>query len=326
MEIFGILVYKNSMNIGDEIQSVAAAEILRSIGIKIEALIDRDTGSIVYDENLLKLINNPLIDSSSSSSLSNHIVSKSLYERKITTSHCNVIYNGWFDGNYCLWPPPTYVNPFLISLHVNEVSKDDSYKWLDKYKRSFMSLADPSLSVFYLNKSVGCRDPHTYKLMKDVAESYISGCLTTTLCCAQLTTSSRSGIYLVDVPASKLKLVPKNILDASMELTHVYEGNSDDHIGKFERAYELLNLYARARLVITSRLHCALPCVAYGTTVVFCHDTTDVRIVGLADSLPQLSENLDWSSLHSDNYSEHYAESALLMRKKVIMWALNNRC
>ena len=34
-------------------------------------------------------------------------------------------------------------------------------------------------------------------------------------------------------------------------------------------AEDLLNKYARAKMVITSRIHCALPCLALGTPVIF---------------------------------------------------------
>lgn len=40
---------------------------------------------------------------------------------------------------------------------------------------------------------------------------------------------------------------------------------------RFQRAEDLLDRYQRARLVVTSRLHCALPCVAMGVPVVFLH-------------------------------------------------------
>ncbi|HEY0092602.1 MAG TPA: polysaccharide pyruvyl transferase family protein, partial [Flavobacterium sp.] len=41
------------------------------------------------------------------------------------------------------------------------------------------------------------------------------------------------------------------------------------HEEKFAMAEDLLNKYARAKLVITSRIHCALPCLAMGTPVIF---------------------------------------------------------
>jgi polysaccharide pyruvyl transferase WcaK-like protein len=38
---------------------------------------------------------------------------------------------------------------------------------------------------------------------------------------------------------------------------------------KFEIADTLLRKYAKAKLVVTSRIHCALPCLAMGTPVIF---------------------------------------------------------
>src|SRR5690606_30999823 len=38
---------------------------------------------------------------------------------------------------------------------------------------------------------------------------------------------------------------------------------------KFKMAETLLKKYAKAKLVITSRIHCALPCLAMGTPVIF---------------------------------------------------------
>lgn len=42
---------------------------------------------------------------------------------------------------------------------------------------------------------------------------------------------------------------------------------------KFKYAKSLLDRYARARFCVTSRIHCALPCVAMGTPVVFVNPT-----------------------------------------------------
>ena len=42
-----------------------------------------------------------------------------------------------------------------------------------------------------------------------------------------------------------------------------------DGVGTKIEIANLLNKYARAKLVITSRIHCALPCLAMGTPVIF---------------------------------------------------------
>lgn len=59
---------------------------------------------------------------------------------------------------------------------------------------------------------------------------------------------------------------------------------------RFERAEELLRMYSEARLVITSRIHCALPSLGLGTPVVFLRNDDDgavssCRFDGLLDLL-----------------------------------------
>jgi hypothetical protein len=67
-------------------------------------------------------------------------------------------------------------------------------------------------------------------------------------------------------------------------LTHVEFSN--DAMGRFARASVLLDRYKRARLVVTSRLHCALPCLAFGTPVIFIESAADAyRFNGLRELL-----------------------------------------
>jgi len=42
-----------------------------------------------------------------------------------------------------------------------------------------------------------------------------------------------------------------------------------DSLARFTAAYQLMEMYASAKLVATQRIHCALPCVAMGTPVIF---------------------------------------------------------
>ena len=48
----------------------------------------------------------------------------------------------------------------------------------------------------------------------------------------------------------------------------------------------MLRIYEQADLVLTSRIHCALPCLGMGTPVVlFANDAGDLRFPGLIDWL-----------------------------------------
>jgi hypothetical protein len=76
-----------------------------------------------------------------------------------------------------------------------------------------------------------------------------------------------------------------------------------DYAGKTRLANTLLDVYARAKLVITTRLHCALPCLALGTPVVFLHEryAEDRRFDGLREYLrgygpDAQSADIDWEN------------------------------
>jgi len=84
------------------------------------------------------------------------------------------------------------------------------------------------------------------------------------------------------------KLIPKYIRDQAEYIEHeIPEGlDQNDMYARQKFVKEtLLNKYAQAKLVITSRLHCALPCVAFNTPCIALYSGlhTDNRWGGLKD-------------------------------------------
>jgi len=68
-------------------------------------------------------------------------------------------------------------------------------------------------------------------------------------------------------------------------------------------AQKRLDEYAQAKLVITSRIHCALPCLAFGTPVIFIHQNlADPRFSGLLE------------------YLHHYSVSNILTGNTIVDW------
>jgi hypothetical protein len=66
----------------------------------------------------------------------------------------------------------------------------------------------------------------------------------------------------------------KNFIDSDLLKKAIYinqepPANTYTDAQKFEMAETILKKYAKAKLVITSRIHCALPCLAMGTPVIF---------------------------------------------------------
>lgn len=77
--------------------------------------------------------------------------------------------------------------------------------------------------------------------------------------------------------------IPNHILEESMSVSHKVPNNLPEKV-KFIYARYLPNLYKEnAKLMITTRLHCALPCIAMGIPVVFFGDESNHRIVLLKD-------------------------------------------
>lgn len=123
---------------------------------------------------------------------------------------------------------------------------------------------------------IGARDTKTLAFLRENGiQALFSACMTMTL---SLPKMKRDGsVLIVDVDAEKqLKgLVPDSVLDKSIFLTQKLLGqDADDNVLRFVLAFERLLAYSRARLVITNRLHVAMPCVALGTPVIFVHGKT----------------------------------------------------
>lgn len=66
------------------------------------------------------------------------------------------------------------------------------------------------------------------------------------------------------------KLLDKDVFDQAIFITQYHEGNEyKSEEERFLRANELLRKYASAKYVITSRIHCALPCLGFQTPVIY---------------------------------------------------------
>jgi Polysaccharide pyruvyl transferase len=196
-----------------------------------------------------------------------------------------LVSNGWFLHNTGAWPPSRDIDPIFISMHI---AKPDL-------------LTPENIAYFQKHEPIGCRDTHTLRLLQNAGiEAYFSGCLTLTLhnpygdeerdipaviCDSHL---SEGRDYPPSAPRLLKKLVPEEILRKAIRVEQECSpANLLDYRRKAIMAEGLLDLYARARVVITSRLHCALPCIAMGTPVVFLHRNYDhdTRFDGLREYL-----------------------------------------
>lgn len=199
-----------------------------------------------------------------------------------------MILNGWFMHMPENWPPSPQIDPLFVSFHMNHHLEDAMLK---DGKAEYLKKFGP----------IGCRDLFTAnKLQKYGIDAYYSSCLTTTLDLKYKSEEKDGKVYVVDplwlypnsakifsnyrtflksflngdimkinsVQNTLKSLFTKDVLADAEYLTQVYPEHESEEL-RFKRAEDLLHKYAKARLVITSRIHCALPCLALGTPVIF---------------------------------------------------------
>jgi len=181
-----------------------------------------------------------------------------------------LVMNGWFSHTpgVC-FPPNRNIIGLFWGFHVTD------------WNNSWEYLLKPS-SLSYLRKfePIGCRDTETMRrLTKAGIDSFYSKCLTLTF--PKRKSVPKNGINIL-VDADHIPL-PASIKKDSLSVSHQVPWRLSENI-KFIYARHLLHLYGeRAKLIVTTRLHCALPCVAMGIPVVFFGDEKDYRISLLKD-------------------------------------------
>ena len=184
-----------------------------------------------------------------------------------------LIINGFFsirEGNkFC----SDEINPLFISYHINNNNIDN--RMIEHLKK---------------NQPIGCRDHHTYKFLSGIGvKSYFSSCVTTTLNRKYFIHDSNinEGIIFTDFKFGKYPRADnyiKNLKAYNFSnityLTHKFNTNLTQ-LQRFKLAYNILQKYAKAKLVITTRIHATLPCLSFRTPVIFINQKFRNRYAGL---------------------------------------------
>jgi hypothetical protein len=224
--LYGLLSHEGTNNLGDEIQSLAAAQFLP----RIDQLVRRED-----------LSGDPGGDGPT-----------------------KLLLNGWFMHRSRRWPPNKKILPLITSFHV---SQHRSQRW-QMWSPAQVLLAPWNIGYLRNHGPIGARDRATLALLRrHEVESYYSGCLTLTFL-ARDEAEVGERIVACDLDGELLGTVAKKIRKPPIVTTHA-DTTTIHEIDRFRKAIRLLRTYATAKSVITTRLHCALPCLAIGTPVLF---------------------------------------------------------
>lgn len=229
---YAIFSYDGMHNIGDDIQSLAAAQFLPSIDCRIPR--------------------------------------ECLNQFTAREKHLLVM-NGWFCYYPENWPPSNSIQPVFFGFHVSGAPGTR-----DKFSSAEM------VSYFKAHEPIGCRDVATSEFFRSLGvRAYYSKCLTLTFPKRTDTGQAKHGkVFVVDAPDIPIPdALAKDAVQVTQYVPPYIDAETRQSIAK-----QLLDLYRnQAKLVITTRLHCAMPCIAMGIPVVFFGDPTDHRISILKD-------------------------------------------
>ena len=272
-----LLVYEpvkgEGINIGDYIQSIAASQFLKEpyVYINREHLNE-------YDGEKVKLI-----------------------------------MNGWYMHRPENFPPSENIAPLLVAFHINTLAKDKmlsekTIQWLklhepigcrDHYTEQllkgkgvnayFSGCLTLTLGETYkrdnLSGNIYFVDPVVYSGRRDllyIVKVFLFSlfhfkCIFT-ICKKKYKYFSLENIYRSAAFILQYsKIFSKDVLLSAEYIQQQYKGNKSENF-YFAEADKLLRKYVNAKLVVTSRIHCALPCTGFETPVLYIHEKNSSEV------------------------------------------------
>ena len=171
-----------------------------------------------------------------------------------------LIMNSWYMWKPKNFPPSDCIEPLLISMYFNPDCREKV-------------LSKKGIDFLIRNGPVGCRDLSTKNWLEEHSiPAYFSGCLTSTLIPNNILKKRFPVRYIlcVDCP----KNVTEYVSTKSNYPVYSFKKLFSPYIGSLDRmelAKAVLFMYQNAFCVITSNLHTAIPCLAFGTRVCLIH-------------------------------------------------------
>jgi len=282
---FGVLGY-STYNLGDDIQSLAARRLLP----RVDFVVDREK-----------------LDS---------------FEANLEGEH-RLLLNGWFMHNPDRWPPAASLTPLPISMHLTADAISDNTRTPNPLHQSPAAalLSPPNARYLAQFGPVGARDLYTLRLLEQAkVDTYFSGCLTLTLP-ERDPGAVEDVVYLVDLDDELIDACRKRTRSEVRLVTHLCMRPREHDRALL--AQSLLDGYARAKCVVTSRLHAAMPCLGMGVPVLLVDTQSDqTRFDGLhtlvrhASRAQVLRGEVDFDLEYPpDNRSDHLRYRHLLLEK-----------
>ncbi|MFT3952367.1 MAG: polysaccharide pyruvyl transferase family protein [Oscillospiraceae bacterium] len=229
---YGVLMHKNTQNIGDDIQTFSAANLLPSI----DYFVNRETFDTFKTDH-----NEPVA----------------------------VVMSAWYMWHKWNFPPSRQIVPLYVGMHYSDhaiANQDGSpikTEFLTGLGGEYLNANGPvgCRDMFTLNnfKDIGIN-------------AYFSGCITLALPKMPVVKSEKEYICVVDIDANLVQKTRERLEGTGIEVREIahrcdYRDSDASWEERQKAVTDLLTIYQNAKCVVTRRLHCALPCLAMGVPV-----------------------------------------------------------
>jgi hypothetical protein len=198
-----------------------------------------------------------------------------------------LIANGWYMHTYENFPPPSNITPIYSSVHFSSAEILSHPRCRDHFRRF---------------APIGARDIKTLAMLRAARiPSYYSGCFTAAINSRRWpgSAASSSQLLVVDgidhpLPVNAVEKIGILLSMNPIRVTHdppFVSLSFDDYADNAIRhAESLLKRYCEASLVVTTKIHCALPCMAMGVPVILIHpNPREERLAPVREFIPVLS-------------------------------------
>lgn len=166
-------------------------------------------------------------------------------------------------------------------------------------------LTADAIDYLKLYSPIGCRDEFSLQTMRRYGiPAYISGCITVTFDKREQYIKGDK-IFLIDIPKSLIPHLPSEIYKNAFTDTHLLPlpdkiMTRDEAENLYQLSSKRLQLYKnQAKLVISSRMHALVPCMAMGIPVIAVFENISQRFSWLDKYIKLYSEDefstIDWN-------------------------------
>ena len=197
--------------------------------------------------------------------------------------------------------------PVFLAMTIESGTFQSCY--LNEYNFSYLRKYEP----------IGCRDEYTMKTLEHYGvKAYLNGCLTSVLPKLKMKEEHKQ-VFLVDVPIEAERCIPEDIRTQAEIMTQQYYFSADVSIEEILKMIKKQYCrYAKeAKLVVTSRLHVASPCMAMGIPVIFTKNQIDARF-GWIDNYIPLYDIKSYEKINWEQGPVEYEEDKKRIIKNVV--------